>query len=57
MQIDNYHEKRATNRRQQDGKFEFLMTQVKLAIRMVSRQDIDEILRNAVDTIEKGEKI
>lgn len=52
-----YHNKRKTNRRQEDGKFEFLMTQVKLSIRLLDKEPAKYVLMDAVDTIEKGEKI
>lgn len=55
--IDDFHEKRKDSRRQQDGKFEFLMTQVKVAIRLTSPEASKAVLKDAVDTIEKGEKI
>ena len=56
--MDNgYHEKRINARRQEDGKFEFLMTQVKVAIRLTSPEASKAVLKDAVDTIEKGEKI
>jgi len=54
--IDDFHEKRQSKRRKEDGQLEFLLNQVKLAIRLpiLSAKDV---LMNAVDTIEKGEKI
>lgn len=57
--IPDYHQKRKTHRRQEDGKFEFLMTQVKLAIRLFPVEDSASkaVLKDAVDTIEKGDKI
>jgi len=56
IMIDDFHEKRQSKRRKEDGQLEFLLNQVKLAIRLpiLSAKDV---LMNAVDTIEKGEKI
>lgn len=52
-----YHEKRNKTRRQEDGKLEFLMSQVQMVLRMGTIEVIKDTLKNAVDTIEKGDKI
>lgn len=49
-----YHEKRKNTRRQEDGKFEFLMSQVQMVLRMGTIEVIRDTLKNAVDSIEKG---
>lgn len=54
---NNYHEKRKNNRRRDDGQLHFLMTLVKVAIRLTNPDAVKDMLTHAVDTIEKGEKI
>lgn len=53
--IDDFHEKRMSPRRKKDGQLEFLINQVKLAIRLPF-ESAKDVLRDAMDTIEKGER-
>lgn len=54
-----YHQKRITHRRREDINSQFLMGQVKVAIRLLPLcpDAAKGVLKDAVDTIEKGDKI
>lgn len=55
--IEDFHNKRKDTRRSEDGHLKFLLTIVKLATRLKEVPAIHSVLLDAVDTIEKGERI